>query len=115
MAENKDEKFNRSYLLQSFHKQYQFFARLFEELFEKTERLTNLETQKSYKHTCFSLKYWINKHNNNTDFNKSRTYCSTKNSSCWCGFAIITKSDARISISFSGTKSFTFQELRQMY
>ena len=92
-----------------------FFARLFEELFEKTERLTILETQETCKHTCFSLKYWINKHNNNTDFNKSRTYCSTKNSSCWCGFAIITKSDARVSISFSGTKSFTFQELRQMY
>ena len=95
-------------MLQSFPKHYHFFARLFEELFEKIKMVNKFGNPKKNKHTCFSLKYWINKHNNNTDFNKTRTYCSTKNSSCWCGFAIITKSDARASVSFSETKSFNF-------
>ena len=42
MAENKDENFNRSYLLQSFHKQYHFFSRHFGEHFENIKKINKL-------------------------------------------------------------------------
>ena len=45
-GKKKNEKFNRSFLLQSFPKHYHFFARLFEELFEKIKMVNKFGNPK---------------------------------------------------------------------
>ena len=52
---NKDEKLNRSYLLRSFHKQYHFFSRLYEENFEKIKKNNKLGNPYKIASTIASL------------------------------------------------------------
>ena len=42
MAKNQTEKFDRRYLLQSFHKQYHFFSKLYEQRFGKIKKINKL-------------------------------------------------------------------------
>ena len=55
MVENKDEKSNRSYLLQSFHTQYHFFSRPYEEHFEKIKKINKLGNPIKITSTIASL------------------------------------------------------------
>ena len=55
MVENKDEKSNRSYLLQSFHTQYHYFSRPYEEHFEKIKKINKLGNAIKITSTIASL------------------------------------------------------------
>ena len=60
MAENRDEKLNRSYLLQSFHIQHHFFSRLYEEYFEKIKKFNKIGNPNKISSTnAFLSKYGL--------------------------------------------------------